>query len=293
MSTVQSHIERGLIVGPVSKRPLKQSADREWLEDSQSRERYRVVNGKVPVLLADETWATQYSGEDSKMEQEYLASPSRRRWRNRLSAKAYPTSQSRKAFEHIFSGLLDCSVCLSPGGGPSREHPKLTTLNIGPFPNVDIVADAHAIPYCDESVDAIYCEAVVEHLYDPLKAAREMFRVLKPGRFAYVCTPFLQPYHGYPHHYQNYTLTGHERLFKTVGFSILESGTAVGPVFALTTMVGTFLKEYLPKPVGRICQGLWSILSVFITPFDKFIAARPNAYLMASTTYVLLHKPLN
>ena len=62
-----------------------------------------------------------------------------------------------------------------------REHPSLVNVNIGPFPNVDVVADAHHLPYADASVDAIFCEAVLEHLAQPHEAVKEMFRVL-PAR---------------------------------------------------------------------------------------------------------------
>lgn len=37
--------------------------------------------------------------------------------------------------------------------------------------------------------DAAVCSEVLEHLYDPLSAAREIFRVLKPGGIAIVTTP--------------------------------------------------------------------------------------------------------
>lgn len=292
MSTVNSQIERGLIVGPISKRHLRRSADGQWLEDEGSQERYRIIRNVLPVLLADEKWAAQYAGDSTQMQRDYTPGALSNRWHKYLTPKAYPTDASRRAFLRIFEGLGDDAVCLSPGGGPSREHPRLTTLNIGPFPNVDVVADAHALPYADGSVDALYCEAVYEHLYDPAQAAREAFRILKSGRLAYVCTPFLQPYHGYPHHYQNFTITGHARLFEQAGFEIVESGTAVGPVFALVTMVGLFLSEYVPNVFGKVLRGLWGLASTALSPLDKWIAPRQNAHLLASTTYVLLRKPL-
>jgi SAM-dependent methyltransferase/uncharacterized protein YbaR (Trm112 family) len=290
VNTVQSHIDRGLIVGPSTKKPLRLSPDGAWLQDADSTERYHFNKG-VPVLLVDEKWATNYAADSPQMTQEYQSARVPSWWRGLLTPKAHRALPSQKAFLRIFEGLPDDAVCLSPGGGPSREHKSLTTLNIGPFPNVDIVADAHAIPYGDSTADAIYCEAVFEHLYDPATAACELLRVLKPGHLAYVCTPFLQPYHGYPHHYQNYTITGHALLFKTAGFEVMESGTDVGPVFALCTMVALFLCEYVPSPFGKVLRGLWAVFSVLGCHLDKWIAPRNNAYLLASTTYVLLRKP--
>jgi SAM-dependent methyltransferase len=135
------------------------------------------------------------------------------RLKRRLSSD-YRSKSSIKAFNDIFinNNIREDVIFLSIGGGPTRPCPKMINLNIGPFQNVDIVGDAHQLPYADNSVDAIYCEAVIEHLYNPVKAVNEMYRILKKDGGVFVVTPFLQPYHGYPSHYQNYTLTGHEYL---------------------------------------------------------------------------------
>ena len=142
------------------------------------------------------------------------------------------------------------------GGGPFRVHPKIINLNVEKFDNVDLLADAHNLPLDTPSIDAVHCEAVYEHLDHPDKAAAEMFRVMKPGGLAYVCTPFMQGFHGYPSHFQNFTHIGHKTLFERAGFKVLEHGPCVGPT--------------------------WT---------HRWLNQRENAYVLASTTYVLLQKP--
>jgi len=48
-------------------------------------------------------------------------------------------------------------------------------------PTSILVADAHALPFKDESVDYVLSLAVLEHLRNPFNAGQEMFRVLRRG----------------------------------------------------------------------------------------------------------------
>lgn len=43
------------------------------------------------------------------------------------------------------------------------------------------VEDVYALPYADASFDAAFSHAVMQHLTDPLRALRELRRVLRPG----------------------------------------------------------------------------------------------------------------
>ena len=172
-----------------------------------------------------------------------------------------------------------------------REHPSLVNVNIGPFPNVDIVADAHHLPYADASVDAIFCEAVLEHLAQPHEAVKEMLRVCRSGASVYANTPFMQAYHGYPNHFQNFTLSGHEQLFANGGFTVRESGTAVGPLFTLFDLGARFISEYSPRPLRPILLAALLALRYLLLPLSPRLTNRPNAYVLASTTYVVAQKP--
>ena len=48
---------------------------------------------------------------------------------------------------------------------------------------------AYALPFADDSFDAVFSHALLEHLKEPVKAAIEFRRVLKPGGMLGVCTP--------------------------------------------------------------------------------------------------------
>ncbi|TSC58672.1 MAG: type 11 methyltransferase [Candidatus Peregrinibacteria bacterium Greene0416_19] len=51
------------------------------------------------------------------------------------------------------------------------------------------VADAHALPFPDHSFDAVFCLEMLEHIYDPSQALREMRRVLRPGGYCVFLVP--------------------------------------------------------------------------------------------------------
>jgi SAM-dependent methyltransferase len=200
------------------------------------------------------------------------------------------SSASEEAFQSLFSGLEDGALCISVGGGPTRVHPALVNVNIGLFPNVDVVADAYELPYAEGVVDAVHCEAVLEHLEFPEEAVREMYRVLRPGGRLFAATPFLQAFHGYPDHYQNFTLTGHVRLFERAGFSVLSSGTCVGPTFAMRDLGANYFRKSVPGVSGKLASALWSIATLPILYLDRFINRRSQSVDIASTTYVLASK---
>jgi SAM-dependent methyltransferase len=202
------------------------------------------------------------------------------------------TSASRAAEARVLDLCDAGALVLALGGGPFEVHPKIINLNIAPLKNVDVVGDAHRLPIASGTVDAVHCEAVFEHLEDPVDAAAELFRVMKPGAIGYVCTPFIQPFHGYPSHFQNFTHLGHKRLFERAGFDVRECGVCVGPGFAVSGVVASFLRHYTPRLLRWPACAIWFIVSgVLIRPLDRWLAERDNAFVVASTTYVLITKP--
>ena len=88
---------------------------------------------------------------------------------------------------------------------------------------LDIISDITDIPEKDASFDAILCVEVLEHLPDPLKALRELNRLMKPGGVLIVTAPFCALTHFAPYFFQ----TGYSRYFyeywlDELGFDIIE-----------------------------------------------------------------------
>jgi len=60
----------------------------------------------------------------------------------------------------------------------------------------DIVGDIHNLPLRDGQIDAVICKAVLEHVPEPQRAVKEMYRILRDGGKLFANIPFLYPYHG-------------------------------------------------------------------------------------------------
>jgi SAM-dependent methyltransferase len=121
-------------------------------------------------------------------------------------------------FEITKEGLF-----LDAGAGwPPLGRGEVIQLEIERFPSTNVVADGAALPFADETFDGVISHAVMEHVRDPFGYAKDLMRVLKPGA-RFIChSAFLQPVHGYPHHYFNTTLEGLKELFK--GCKIIDEG---------------------------------------------------------------------
>lgn len=87
-------------------------------------------------------------------------------------------------------------------------------------PNVDVVADIEKrIPFDDNEFKCVLCSEVMEHLYKPWDALKEMHRVTMPGGWVVITTLFSFPVHGYPDDYWRYTPSCMRRLLEDAGFS--------------------------------------------------------------------------
>ena len=105
-------------------------------------------------------------------------------------------------------------LILDAGAGFRADYlPNVVNFEIVAYPSTDVLGVGEELPFADNTFDAVLSLSVLEHVKDPFACARELSRVLKPGGTLYASVPFLQPYHGYPHHYYNMTHQGLANLF--------------------------------------------------------------------------------
>ena len=76
--------------------------------------------------------------------------------------------------------------------GHATEYVTCDTFSA---PHIDVVANAHDLPFVDASFDTVICTMVLEHVEKPWIVAGEIERILKSGGHCIIAVPFLFPEH--------------------------------------------------------------------------------------------------
>jgi len=145
----------------------------------------------------------------------------------------------------------------------SNPKTKILSTDIVAEYNPDIVDDICNSKIEDKSYDAIYCDAILEHVEDYWKAMENIYRILKPGGEFFIYVPFFWCFHDQTD-YHRFTFT------------------------ELNRMLGIFREHKIFLPDDRGYGGvLWQVLS-----FHQ-IWQYPNLWtLLSRITNTLLLIPL-
>jgi SAM-dependent methyltransferase len=128
-------------------------------------------------------------------------------------------------------------------------------LDILRVPGVDVAADAERMPFPANLFQRVECDAVLEHVRDPERVVDEIERVLLPGGYAHLVTPFCHPFHEYPRDYRRFSLDGLREL--TVGrFEVVAEGWRTGPTATMLVFTIEYVKLWLPwRPWRAMVHG--------------------------------------
>ena len=129
-------------------------------------------------------------------------------------------------------------------GGAGRRVEGYVNLDLFPMPGVDVAGDAEALPFPPGVFSRVECDAVLEHVRDPVRVMAEMRRVLAPGGYLHLVTPFCHPFHEYPKDYRRFTLDGLKEL--ACGMTVVAEGWRTGPSATLLVFLIEFVKGLLP-----------------------------------------------
>lgn len=133
-------------------------------------------------------------------------------------------------------------------------------------PGLDVVADAHFLPFKDASFDIVYSIAVLEHVKKPWVVADEIARILRPGGHVVLELPFLNVIHD-KHDYFRFTDRGIRSMFDDKRFeAVFEQVTAGGGSF-LSVFLYVYLRQFIPT---RILKGAWNFFMRYLFCLFKY-----------------------
>ena len=253
-----------LLACPKCRGDVREGTDR--LHCVSCAQTYPIVNG-VPIMFPDGSNPTIQHESELSTQSNYFP------WINRV----------------VLQSLLDDQVVLEIGSGNrATDDPCVVRMDVHLTPHVDVVGDAHHLPFRTGAFDFVFSLAVVEHLREPFNAAQEIWRVLKDGGYTYNECNFVFAYHGYPHHYFNASLQGMEQVFAR--FRTLRTGVAPYqmPSFALQMVILTYLRHSTmghyeeARPFFRLLE---QVLQEDLIVYDRYFTEADAAYVAAGVYF--------
>lgn len=176
--------------------------------------------------------------------------------------------------------------------------PNKVSIDIDEASKPDIVADAHDIPFDDNSFETVLCTEVLEHVKDPFRVVSELHRVLKKDGTLILTTRFLFPLHETPSDHWRFTRYGLEELFKDK-WNIVKLETETVNFATLAVLLQRMgyqmrFKYFLDKPIKLILFVLARIVShfnIFIKEeYGDIRRTKPEKGIFASGYYVIAKK---
>ncbi|HEV2689723.1 MAG TPA: methyltransferase domain-containing protein [Bryobacteraceae bacterium] len=175
-------------------------------------------------------------------------------------------------------------------GGAGRTVEGYVNLDLFAIPGVDVAADAEHLPFPSAIFQRVECDAVLEHVRDPIQVMSEIHRVLAPGGYAHLVVPFCHPFHEYPKDYRRFTLDGLKELAGPM--EPVAEGWRTGPTATLLVFVIEYVKLLLPY---RIWRGAAHIVCGWLLfPFrylDLLLFRSPMSQRLGNHCYLWLRKP--
>ncbi len=180
---------------------------------------------------------------------------------------------------------------LNVGSGPTRLQTDVLNIDLFPFDGVDILTRAEALPFSENTFDAVCSDEVLEHVNDAQQVVQEIVRVTKIGGLIYLGVPFVFPYHPSPNDYRRWTIAG---LCASVpNCRVVASGVMMGPTSGTMSIFAVWLATICSfgiSPLRKILKYFFMIILSPLKLLDLVYARLPGAEETAAAVYVVCRK---
>lgn len=186
---------------------------------------------------------------------------------------------------------LDVGAGIDGGFGIGERGKLIQSRTLGvdvePFERVHVRAGLPHLPFVDGAFDGVFCQGVLPLLVEPLRAVREMARVVKPGGVFFLTTAFMEGHFEAPTDSVRLTLSALREMLRD--FDEVNAGPSRGPSSALAWVLRdyfTFLLSPSPKWNNAVRLALnWPLFP--LKYFDVIASRRPQAHKLAAEVFFL------
>jgi 2-polyprenyl-3-methyl-5-hydroxy-6-metoxy-1,4-benzoquinol methylase len=139
-----------------------------------------------------------------------------------------------------------------------------TVMNtdVDPARKPDVVDDITKSSFPDANFDAVVIMEVLEHVVDPIRAASEIHRLLKPGGALILSTPFIFPLHDRPYDFYRFTKYGLAHIFGDFGDLIVRERNSWAE--AILVLVARMVSE---SSAPRVISAILLLIVFVLLPF--------------------------
>lgn len=183
------------------------------------------------------------------------------------------------------------------GAGGRTLRADCLRVDFRPNADVDLVADAHQLPFADGTFALVLGTGLLEHVADDRRVLGEMTRVLSPRGRAHVELPFLQQHHRDGIDVRRLSVEGLEREMARAGLVVESAGFHIGPSVTVATLLAHYAALWFEGrgPLSRaLSAGVFLAASSVLYPLkylDAFLRRKPDAQRLAFGVYCTARKP--
>ena len=143
---------------------------------------------------------------------------------------------------------------------------------------VDVISTAENLQIEDDIIDLVLCLEVLEHVNDVKKVVGEIKRILKPGGYCIITTPFIYPLHEEPYDNQRLTVYGLLNVVRQNQLEVVHFAKIGNEIEVFASMFNITVDNLISVD-NLLCKVIRTLIRLPTNLFSLFISCVVKRYL--------------